>query len=191
MSAHAHYKVKGIVYAVIIGMACNACESLQGFKSAEDARSMPPSTTVTTPPEGPVPPPPKGPVAARPNPIPSKAVALNTPLPREKPPVTSWTEDKIVGVESAMLLSLFGKPETVTTKAPSQTWFYASGPCRLFIQLFKDLDSGSFRALKYNIEGGTTQRCLAQFEHLGSAQQELGEEPPAAVAAVKEPSEGR
>ncbi|MEM7569618.1 MAG: hypothetical protein AAF337_07475 [Pseudomonadota bacterium] len=149
------------------------------------------TTTVAEPPSKPVPSPPKGPATARPRPIPSKAVALNTPLPVQKPPVTSLTESQIVGAESAMLLSLFGEPEDVTTKAPSQTWFYASGPCRLFIQLFKDLDSGAFRALKYTIEGGSTQRCLAQFEHLGSAQMEETDAAPAAVAVADPAPKGR
>ncbi|MEO0411217.1 MAG: hypothetical protein AAF221_05155 [Pseudomonadota bacterium] len=149
------------------------------------------TTTVETPPSAPVPSPPKGPATARPSPIPSKAVALNTPLPLRKPAVTSLDEAQIVGAEGATLLSLFGEPDTVTTKAPSQTWFYASGPCRLFIQLFKDLDSGAFRALKYSIEGGSTQRCLAQFEHLGSAQQMADETPPEPLALTDELSEGR
>ncbi|MEM1019459.1 MAG: hypothetical protein AAGJ09_03100 [Pseudomonadota bacterium] len=167
----------------------SACQALVESPPPVVEQAPEPTIVQAGPPE-PVPPPPRAPVAAKPTPIPDKAVALNTPRPLEKPPVTTLTEDQIVGAESATLLSLFGEPESITSTAPSQTWFYASGPCRLFVQLFKDLDSGAYRALKYSIEGGTSERCLAQFEHLGSIHSKGSQPPDAPIAAAAEPSEG-
>lgn len=96
-------------------------------------------------------------------------VGSETPEPIAKPPVTTLTESQIVGAQSAQVRTLIGQPERVVTSAPSQTWHYASGPCRFSVQFFKDLDSGQYRALKYDVVGGSLERCLAQFERLYDA----------------------
>ncbi|MEM6684028.1 MAG: hypothetical protein AAF607_17465 [Pseudomonadota bacterium] len=115
-------------------------------------------TTVTNPP-APMPAPPK-PTSL------STADAEATPRPIVKPPVTTLDKAQIVGADAADVRALIGTPETIVANAPSQTWFYAGGPCRFSLQFFKDLDSGNYRALKYDVEGGTLERCLAQFERL-------------------------
>jgi len=92
----------------------------------------------------------------------------STPTPREKPPVTTLSKRQIVGAAAPDVEALIGTPETVIAAAPSQTWFYASGPCRFSVQFFKDLDSGEYRALNYDVEGGSLERCLAQFERLNA-----------------------
>lgn len=119
-------------------------------------------------------PPPPRPFPPKPDADPQSDIAamivgVETPEPIAKPPVTTLSESQIVGAQSAQVRTLIGQPERVVTSAPSQTWFYASGPCRFSVQFFKDLDSGQYRALKYDVDGGSLERCLAQFERLYDA----------------------
>lgn len=170
--AAAHWTaLKPLLVSLTALTALSACETLPfGPSMTNDSVQTGDGANATiTDPPAPVPPPP------RPQPAKNTAIAkvdsvsAETPLPIEKPPVTSLSENEIVGAESQKVRMLIGQPESVVTNAPSQTWFYASGPCRFSVQFFKDLDSGQYRALKYTVDGGTLERCLAQFEHLNAA----------------------
>lgn len=154
--------------ALCCGAGLSGCETLPFGNTAQETGTEPGKTIVTDPPP-PLPTPPKPPeVAAKMN---AKKIAVGpeTPTPVGKPPVTTLSESQIVGAQSTQVEQLIGVPERIVTNAPSQTWYYASGPCRFSVQFFKDLDSGQYRALKYDVAGGSLERCLAQFERLKGA----------------------
>lgn len=154
--------------AICWGVGLSGCESLPFSKNAGSTDRVTSGPIVSDPPP-PLPTPPR-PLELQAKILAKKtAVGPETPLPVGKPPVTTLSEREIVGAESTQVQALIGVPERVVTNAPSQTWFYASGPCRFSVQFFKDLDSGQYRALKYNVDGGSLERCLAQFERLNGA----------------------
>lgn len=154
--------------ALCCGAGLSGCESLPFGTGAQEAGPQPSNTVVSDPPP-PLPIPPKPPEVAAKLSAKKIDVGPETPAPIGKPPVTTLSESQIVGAQSMQVEDLIGVPERIVTNAPSQTWYYASGPCRFSVQFFKDLDSGQYRALKYDVAGGSLERCLAQFERLKSA----------------------
>ena len=84
--------------------------------------------------------------------------------PRLRPQIVSRTAEELMGLTPEQIERLLGPPNAVRHETPAITWHYEEGPCKLDFQFFQDIQSGLFRALKYEANGASADGCLARIE---------------------------
>lgn len=87
--------------------------------------------------------------------------------PRMRPRPVSRTAEELMGLTPEQIERLLGPPNLVRQDMPAITWRYSEEACNLDFKFYQDIESGLFRALKYEAEGASADGCLARIERRG------------------------
>lgn len=92
------------------------------------------------------------------------------PVPQRKPPVVAGVAvsdpEQLIGLDSARIAELLGRPAAEAEVSPARVWTYKGKSCVLQIFLYPEINTKEFRALTYAINNGTDaagrQQCLEE-----------------------------
>lgn len=111
-------------------------------------------------------------IGETPDQAPVPVVRADTPpepaaTPRLRPQPVSRTAEELMGLTPEQIERLLGAPDQVRQDMPAIAWRYTEEVCSLEFKFYQDIETGLFRALKYDAAGATADGCLARIERRG------------------------